>query len=179
MTEAFSAGLPTKRPPAEGCDPRRIVAEEAFVRDDGLIKVLKRHLKTVGFAAVCLVSAVVWCLLIYQSNRAKDPLEIVRRHFLFYPEYSHGVWRDGPCAGTQQTECREVTYATPVGNCGPVTFRWRVTASGDADAAWVYEGPTPNFDESKYPLYAILNPDSQFIDSPALGKPLPSACPRK
>jgi hypothetical protein len=140
---------------------------------------IKRHFKTAMFVMACVLSGAGWWFLIYEGNRAKDPLEIVRKHFVFYPEYSHGVWRDGPCGGAQETECREITYATPVGNCGRVTFRWRVLNGADTDASWVYEGATPHFDEGKYPLYAILNPDSRLIDSPALGKPLPNSCPFK
>lgn len=142
-------------------------------------KMFRRHFKTALFVIACALSAAGWWFLIYQGNRAKDPLEIVRRHFVFYPEYSHGVWREAPCgdaADAKDANCREVTYATQVGNCGQVTFRWRVFNEADADAPWVYDGTTPHLDESKYPLYAILNPDSRLIDSPALGKPLPSSC---
>ena len=139
----------------------------------------RRHFKTALFVIACALSAAGWWFLVYEGNRAKDPMEIVRKHFVFYPDYSHGVWRDAPCDGAKESGCREVTYATPVGSCGLVTFRWRVFngPEADTDAPWAYEGPTPNFDESKYPLYAILNPDSRLIDSPALGRPPPSSCP--
>jgi len=60
--------------------------------------------------------------------------------------------------------------------CGTITFDWRVFPDEDGDATWTYQGPTPKVDESKYPLYAVLNEDSRFIDSPALGMALPRAC---
>ena len=103
-------------------------------------------------------------------------MEIVRKHVAFYPEYSHGSWQKGACT---DKECQEVSYTVPVKACGPVTFRWRVFPGEDADASLSYQGANPTLDESAYPLYAVIDDDSHFIDSPALGKQVPSVCQLK
>jgi len=127
---------------------------------------------------LALGAAAGWLYVIFNEHRQNDPMGIVRRHFLFYPEYSHGVWREGSCGqidvGTGK--CREITYTVPVRGCGSVTFNWRVYPGDDADKTWSYDGLHPSLNESDYPLYALLTDDSRFIDSPALGKPLPETC---
>ena len=80
------------------------------------------------------------------------------------------------CAHVDGNKCRDVRYTISVKGCGPVTLDWRVSAGEDADAAWTYNGTSPRFDESQYPLYAVLSEDFRLIGSPALGKPLPQTC---
>ncbi len=126
-----------------------------------------------------LGAAAGWLYIAVNQHRQNDPMGIVKKHFLFYPEYSHGIWHEGPCAETQAGgagNCREVTYAVPVQGCGEVTFDWSVYPGGDGDKSWSYNGARPKLDEADYPLYALLSDDSHFIDSPALGKPLPPTC---
>jgi hypothetical protein len=135
-----------------------------------------RRLKNALLIFCLVVAAAGWGYVIYSDRRSKDPVEIVKKHFVFYPQYSHGVWREGECPGAGASECRDVTYTIPVSGCGDVTFDWRVFPGEDADATWTYRGPAPKVDESKYPFYAVLNEDSRFIDSPALGTALPAAC---
>ena len=131
-----------------------------------------------GFLILLGSAAVAaWLVLMYLDHRANQPVEIVKKHFVFYPEYSHGVWNDQPCAESAAQECRLVTYTVPVKGCGPVTFDWQVQADEDGEKTWSYEGPNPKFDENKYALYAVLSDDSRLIDSPALGKPVPDKCP--
>jgi hypothetical protein len=125
------------------------------------------------------VAAAGWLYVIVNDRRQNDPIQIVRKRFVFYPEYSHGVWREGPCTRVDTEGCREITYTVPVKGCGPVTFDWRVFPGDDADKTWSFDGTNPSFDETKYPLYAFVSEDSQFIDSPALGKPLPETCQLK
>jgi len=122
------------------------------------------------------VAAAGWLYVIVNEHRQNDPMGIVRKHFVFYPEYSHGVWREAKCINVDREACREVTYTIPVKGCGPVTFDWRVFRGEDGDKTWSYIGANPSFDETKYPLYAFVSEDSHFIDSPALGKPLPETC---
>jgi len=132
--------------------------------------------KNASFILFALVAAAGWSYVIYGNHRANDPIEIVKKHFVFYPEYSHGIWREGRCSNEENAECREVTYTTPLEGCGPVTFDWTVFPGKDADAAWSYNGTNLKIDENKYPLYAVLNEDSRFINSPALGAELPTSC---
>jgi hypothetical protein len=120
-----------------------------------------------------------WGYVIYNQHRSRDPLEIVRKHFVFYPPYSHGIWGKTRCAGASGEECWEVTYTAPVQGCGPVTFHWHVLPYGDGEPEWSYNGSRPRVDENQYPLYAILSQDSRLIDSAALGKPLPATCSTK
>jgi hypothetical protein len=134
------------------------------------------HVKNVLLILLGAAALAGWGILLYIEHRANQPVEIVRKHFIFYPDYSHGTWRDTSCAGPGGQECREVTYTVPVRGCGAVTFDWRVQADGDGGKTWSYKGTTPKFDEDKYPLYAVLSEDSGLIDSPALGKPLPDTC---
>ena len=119
------------------------------------------------------------------EHRQKDPLVIVKKHFLFYPEYSHGFWRQGPCVPStfrpaseaDVQGCRDVTYTIPVKGCGTVKFDSTVVPGNDeADATWIYNGERPRFDEVEYPLYALLDGEGHFIDSSALGNPVPKAC---
>ncbi len=123
-----------------------------------------------------LVAAAGWSYVLYNEHRAHEPVEIVKKHFLFYPEYSHGVWREDLCASMDRKKCREVSYTVPVKECGPVTFDWHISFGEDEDATWSYNGANPKLNEAKYPLYAVLSEDSRLIDSPALGKPLPETC---
>ncbi len=136
----------------------------------------RHHFRRAFLTLLVLASAAGWLYVIYNQNRAKDPLEVVKKHFVFYPEYSHGVWREAHCSQTNNDACRNVTYTIPVSGCGTITFDWRVISQEDADSSWTYLGANPNLDETKYPLYAVLNEDSRLIDSPAMGKPLPQAC---
>jgi hypothetical protein len=122
------------------------------------------------------VGAAGWSYVLYNEHRAHEPVEIVKKHFLFYPEYSHGVWREQPCASVDGKKCREVRYTVPVNGCGPVTFAWHVSSGEDEDATLSYNGTYPKFNEDKYPLYAVLSQDSRLIDSTALGKELPETC---
>lgn len=137
-----------------------------------------RHVKHGALMLLLLVAAAGWLCVIYAEHRSNEPIEVAKRHFVFYPQYSHGVWREEECASDKQG-CREVTYTISVQGCGPVKFHWRVFPGEDADTTWSYNGTSPKFDEEKYPLYAILNQDSRFIDSPALGKPVPQTCQAK
>ena len=137
------------------------------------------HFKQTSVILLTLGAAAGWFYIIYKGRRANDPMEIVKKHFVFYPPYSHGTWRETECRNADTQKCREVTYTVPVTGCGPVTFDWRVSPGDDADSSWSYQGSSPKFDESKYPLYAVLNGDSRLIDSPALGKPLPPNCRSK
>lgn len=137
------------------------------------------HFKSAFLILLTLVAAAGWLYVIYNQRKSNEPVEIVQKHFVFYPEYSHGVWHEGPCARAGGEKCREVTYTISVQGCGPVTFDWRVIPGEDADASWSYNGASPKFDENKYPLYAVLSQDSRLIDSPALGKPLPQTCRSK
>jgi hypothetical protein len=135
-----------------------------------------RHFKHAFLVLLTLAGVAGWLLVIYAQNRSHEPMEIVKKHFAFYPEYQHGVWREGPCANAGGNNCREITYTVPVKGCGPVTFDWNVFPGEDAEATWTYNGTSPKFDEKEYPLYATLSEDSHLIDSPALGKPLPETC---
>jgi hypothetical protein len=144
-----------------------------------------RRLEYAGVAVLLCVAAAGWIYVAVNEHRQKDPVVIVKKHFLFYPEYSHGVWREGPCtpstsgpaSGASAPGCRDVTYTVPVKGCGMVTFDWTVVpGNDDADATWMYNGKRPKFDEAEYPLYAFLDEEGHFIDSPALGKPVPEAC---
>jgi hypothetical protein len=135
------------------------------------------HFKNAVLILLGVAGVAGWLALIYIQHRANQPIEIVKKHFVFYPEYSHGTWREAPCSGAEK--CREVTYTIPVKGCGPVTFDWRVQAGDDRDPTWSYNGANPKFDEDKYALYAVLSEDSRLIDSPALGKPVPDTCQMK
>jgi hypothetical protein len=135
--------------------------------------------KTALMGLLVLGAAAGWLYVIVSEHRQNDPMGIVRKHFVFYPEYSHGVWRERKCVNVGKEACREVTYTVPVKGCGPVTFDWSVFRGDDGDKTWSYNGPNPSFDESKYPLYAFVSDDSHFIDSPALGKALPDSCQLK
>ena len=132
--------------------------------------------KNASLISCLVIAAAGWGYVIYNEHRSKEPVEIVKKHFVFYPEYAHGVWREGVCSNAGTIQCRDVTYTIPVKACGTIAFDWRVFPDEDGDATWTYQGPTPKVDESKYPLYAVLNEDSRFIDSPALGMALPRAC---
>lgn len=115
----------------------------------------------------------------YLDHRANEPIEIVKKHFVFYPDYSRGAWNEQPCTKPAAQKCRQVTYTVPVKGCGPVSFDWQVQMDQDGERTWSYQGPNPKFDEDKYPLYAVLSEDSRLIDSPALGKPVPDKCQLK
>ena len=142
-------------------------------------KAFWRHFKNALLILVVLAAAAGWLYVIVNAHRQNDPVVIVRKHFVFYPEYSHGVWREAQCAQVDADGCREVTYTVPVKGCGSVTFDWRVFPGEDGDKTWTYNGANPSFDEARYPLYAFVSDDSHFIDSPALGKPLPDTCQLK
>ena len=144
-----------------------------------------RRLEYAGTVVLLCAAAAGWIYVAVNEHRQKDPVVIVEKHFLFYPEYSHGIWRQGPCAPStfrpaseaDAQGCRDVTYTIPVKGCGTVTFDWSVVPGNDeADATWTFNGERPKFDEAEYPLYALLDEEGHFIDSPALGKPVPEAC---
>ncbi len=138
-----------------------------------------QRFKNALLICLVLVAAAAWLYVIYNEHRANDPMEIVKKHFVFYPEYARGVWREGSCADVDTGKCREVTYTVPVKSCGAVTFDWHVFPGEDADTRWSYNGTNPKIDERKYPLYAVLSEDSHLIDSPALSEPVPQTCPFK
>ncbi len=136
----------------------------------------RHHFRRAFLTFLVVASAAGWLYVIYNQNRAKDPLEVVRKHFVFYPDYSHGVWHEEKCTRADGEKCHKVTYTIPVKGCGPVTFDWRVFPTQDAEPTWSFKGASPKLDETRYPLYAMLNEDSRLIDSPALGNPLPETC---
>jgi hypothetical protein len=125
--------------------------------------------------AACVVG---WAGLAWMQHRAKEPVAVVREHFIFYPEYRAGAWTKSACADGR-AGCSDVAYTVNVGACGPVKFEWEVFADGDADTAYSYRGATPRIDEGAYALYAVVGADSRFIDSSALGKPAPASCALK
>jgi hypothetical protein len=134
------------------------------------------HLKNVSLLVLAVVAAAGWLYVLYNGKQANSPVQIVKKHFVFYPEYSHGVWREEQCAHADGEGCMGVTYTVPVKGCGLVTFNWHVLPRDDAGAQSFYDGASPRLDEGKYPLYALLSEDSRLIDSPALGTPQPETC---
>jgi hypothetical protein len=128
--------------------------------------------------AVVAACAVGWAAVAWMQHRARDPIAVVRGHFIFYPEYRAGTWRKTACADAR-AGCTDVAYTVNVGGCGPVKFEWDVVAGDDADAAYTYRGATPKIDEGAYALYAVVGADSRFMDSPALGKAAPATCALK
>jgi hypothetical protein len=115
----------------------------------------------------------------------------VKKHFVFYPNFSHGDWHSEGgklCGDVFQTgvarfDCWEVTYTISVEGCGLVTFGWRVDPSEDS---WGYQGGTTTaldkygtplrIKDSKYPISAFY--DEKGVMNPPwnLGKPLPKTC---
>jgi len=136
-------------------------------------------LKNIFLGVLVFAAGAGWLYVIYNEHRSKQPLEVVRKHFIFYPEYSHGSWREGPCADRSKEKCREVTYTIALKDCGAVRFDWLVFPGDDEDPTWSYNGTSPRIDESKYPLYAVLSEDSRLVDPPAVGRPLPESCQLK
>ena len=51
-------------------------------------------------------AAVGWLYVIVNGRRQREPMVVVKKHFLFYPEYSHGVWREGR-AGNPRLQRRD------------------------------------------------------------------------
>jgi hypothetical protein len=129
--------------------------------------------------ALAVVCAVAWGALAWVQHAAKDPIAIVRKHFVFYPEYRNGSWSKGVCRAGERAGCTAVTYTVKVNGCGDVRFDWNVYKDDDDDAAFAYRGASPKIDESAYALYAVVGEDSRFMDSPALGKTAPAACALK
>ena|SRR5271165_1662831 len=161
------------------CSGRRVYQELSDVRLEELAGMQKSSWRRLEYGSLTLLvvaAAAGWLYVIYNQHRANDPVEIVKKHFVFYPEYSHGVWRQGQCAHVDKKGCREVNYTIQVKSCGTVNFEWRVFPDEDATATWTYVGGNPRIDENKYPLFAMLNEDSRLIESPALGSPLPETC---
>ena len=124
-----------------------------------------------------LLLAVLGSAAVFVAIRMKsDPsgIEIVKRHFVFYDDYSHGVWQRKPCQDPEHQQCVNVTYTVPVQACGPVTFSWRVFP---ADDDLNYEGAEPRVDEVKYAFYAFLIKDSgTLVAAQAVGKAIPESC---
>ena len=124
-----------------------------------------------------VVLAVLASAALYIGLRLKsDPggIEIVKRHFVFYDDYSHGAWTRKPCKAAGHDTCFDVTYTVPVQACGPVVFSWQVYP-GEDDL--MYEGAQPRVDETKYAFYAFLIKDSgTLVPAQALGKPVPGTC---
>jgi hypothetical protein len=124
-----------------------------------------------------LILAVLASAAVFVAIRMKsDPsgIETVKRHFVFYDEYSRGVWKRKPCQDTEHQQCVDVNYTVSVQSCGPVTFSWRVFPSEDD---LNYEGARPRVDETKYAFYAFLIKDSgTLVAAQALGKPVPQTC---
>jgi hypothetical protein len=126
---------------------------------------------------VPFILALIGSAAVFTAIRMKsDPsgIEIVKRHFVFYDEYSHGDWQRKPCQAAGHEKCFDITYTVPVPACGPVTFSWRVfPAEDDLN----YQGAQPRVDETKYAFYAFLIQDSgTLVPSQALGKPVPDSC---
>jgi hypothetical protein len=120
-----------------------------------------------------------WAALAWVQHKAKDPIAIVKDHYVFYPAYRGGVWSEGACDAGDAKNCKRVTYVVPVNSCGDVRFDWNVFADGDDDLGYAYRGATPRIDEDAYALYAVVGADSRFMDSPAVGKTAPAACAMK
>jgi predicted nucleic acid-binding Zn ribbon protein len=124
-----------------------------------------------------LVLAVLASAAVFVAIRMKsDPsgVETVKRHFVFYDEYSHGVWQRKPCQEAGHDRCVDISYTVPVEACGPVTFSWRVFPSDDD---LNYEGAQPRVDETKYAFYQFLIKDSgTLVPAQAAGKPVPQVC---
>src|SRR5579863_3637360 len=116
----------------------------------------RRHFKSIFLILVVVASGLGWLYIFVNGRRQNEPMQVVKNHFAFYPDYSHGVWREAPCAGASREACKEVTYTIPVQGCGPVTFDWRVFRGDDGDNGFSYVGAKPALDESKYPLYALV-----------------------
>ena len=134
---------------------------------------LRHHVKL----WVPLVLAVIGSAAVFVAIQMKsDPsgIEIVKRHFVFYDEYSHGTWQRKPCTAADHAKCIAVNYTVPVQACGPVTFSWQVFPTEDD---LNYQGAQPRVDETKYAFYAFLVPDSgTLIPAQALGRPVPETC---
>ncbi len=137
------------------------------------------HSKRALLALLVGLSAMGWLYVIYSERQSKNPTEIVKKHVIFYPEYSHGMWQEGHCGQGQSDGCRDVKYTLSVPGCGSVSFDWRVFPDKDSDTAFSYQGSTPKLNEDKYPLFAVLNADSLLIAPPAVGQPLPQSCQLK
>jgi hypothetical protein len=119
-----------------------------------------------------LASAAVFVAIRMHSD--PSGIEIVKRHFVFYDDYSHGAWQRKPCQEAGHEQCVDVTYTVPVQACGPVTFSWRVFPSDDD---LNYEGAQPRVDEAKYAFYAFLIKETgALVPAQALGKPVPQTC---
>lgn len=127
-------------------------------------------------AGLVIAGGIGWAALVWVQHKAKDPIEVVRKHYVFYPEYRGGVWSEAACDSNDRTGCKRVTYIVPVKACGEVRFEWNVFADGDQDLGYAYRGATPKIDEDAYALYAVVGADSRFMDSPAVGKAVPAAC---
>jgi hypothetical protein len=136
-------------------------------------------LKNVFLGVLAFIAGAGWLYVIYNEHRSKEPMEVVKKHFIFYPEYSRGSWREGQCSNVGKEKCREVTYTIPLKGCGAVRFAWLVFPGEDTDATWSYNGTSPRIDESRYPLYAVLSEDSHLVDPPGVGRPLPESCQLK
>ncbi len=52
-----------------------------------------------GLVVACGVG---WAALAWIQHRAKDPVAVVREHFVFYPEYRNGAWSKGACAASER-----------------------------------------------------------------------------
>ena len=133
-------------------------------------------LKNIFLSVLAFAAGASWLYVIYNEHRSKQPMEIVRKHFIFYPEYARGSWREGQCSNAGKEKCREVTYTISLKDCGAVRFDWLVFPGEDDDSTWSYNGTSPRIDESKYPLYAVLSEDSRLVHPPAVGSALPETC---
>lgn len=129
---------------------------------------------------VPVVLAVLASAAIFVTIKMKsDPsgIEIVKRHFVFYDEYSHGSWQHTPCQAAGHDKCFDIAYTVPVQACGPVTFSWRVFPAEDE---LEYKGAQPRIDETKYAFYEFLVPETgALVPAQAEGKPAPQACQYK
>jgi zinc ribbon protein len=124
-----------------------------------------------------VVLAILATAALYVGLRRKsDPsgIEIVKRHFVFYDDYSHGAWQHTPCQAPDHSSCVEVTYTVPVQACGPVKFSWRVFPSEDD---LEYQGAMPRVNETRYAFYSFLVKETgALIPAQAYGKPVPDVC---
>ena len=111
------------------------------------------------------------------ENQRNEPLDIVKRHFVFYPDYSHGEWHQELCPSHDPSRCVIVRYTIPLQGCGPVTFSWLVFPERNTFQYW---GTKPSINEMKYPIYAFFDEDSHTLNHPpARGRPLPETCQYK
>lgn len=150
-------------------------------RDATNIPVPSRHrFKYPLIVLVAVVAVVVWGFYIRMSTG--DPIGMVTKEFVFYPEYSHGQWgqehqESCPSFDPSDSDCWHITYTIPVQGCGDITLSWTVFPEREAV---LYHGTSPRIDEYLYPLFARYDRDSRTLqDFRDRSKPLPETCQYK